>query len=170
MSDFLNVLIVEDNPLVRGAIDHTLKSKYDCCVFMASNVDDGLSLMKDRNPDVIILDYDLDDCIGVNKNGLAFLEAMQALKIRIPTIIVSGQPNKSLAVALIKNGAVDYVYKDDEDFLDQMLEAVENIISIKAINQNLKKNNIYLKKRIRQISMMFSIVVFAVVVSTFIWG
>ena len=168
--DYLKVLIVEDNPLVRGAIDHTLKTKYDCKVFMASNVDDGLAFMLDEKPDIIILDYDLEDSVGINKNGLAFLEGMRSLKVKIPTVIVSGQPNKSLAVALIKNGDVDYVYKDDDDFLDKMLEAVESILSIKSINENLKINNVYLKKRTKQIILLFSIVIIAILVSVFIWG
>lgn len=170
MNHRIKILIVEDNVLVREALDFTFKKHFNCKTFMASGVDAGLAIMLDEEPDVIILDYDLQEATSEMKNGLAFLEAMKELSVQIPTVIVSGQPNKTMAVELIKNGAVDYVFKEDDDFLDQTVEALKNILQVKFLKQSLKENKDYIRKRVNQVTVLCVVLVGVFIATSFIWN
>lgn len=73
------------------------------------------------HPDVITLDYTLPDMNGE--------EVLKRIKEEAPdteVIIISGQEDISTAVGLLKEGAYDYLVKDD-DTKDRLWKAVANV-------------------------------------------
>ncbi len=73
-------------------------------------------------PDIIILDYNLNSIQKEAANGLKILEAIKKLNRDIPVIIFSSQDAYSVALQSINSGATQYVIKDEKAF--------ENIVAI----------------------------------------
>jgi two-component system OmpR family response regulator len=78
------------------------------------------------NPDVIILDYNLD---GVSKNamdGMKTLEKIKKYNSDIPVIMLSSQDKIDVAINCMHHKAFDYVVKSETAFmrLQQIITAI----------------------------------------------
>ncbi|WP_231557051.1 response regulator [Flavobacterium sp. AED] len=64
-----------------------------------------------RNPDIIILDYQLDGIVENAMNGLETLDKIKAFNPQIPVIMLSSQDKIEVAINYIQYKAFDYVVK-----------------------------------------------------------
>ena len=85
------------------------------------------------NPDLVILDYFLDSY----EDGLFMLRSIKKMNKTIPVIMFSGQNNLKTAVKLIRAGAIDYVNKNDDDFLENIMTAVEGVFQFRETRKEL---------------------------------
>ncbi len=110
MTKPLTILIVEDSEADRDAYRRYLKrnTKLDCTIIEADLGELGLALCQQAQPDVVLLDYSLPDC-----DGLEFLTELKVqLKDQMPALImITGQGNEFLAAQTLKAGAEDYLVK-----------------------------------------------------------
>jgi len=67
-------------------------------------------------PDVIVLDYNLNSVQKEAANGMKILEAIKKLNKQIPVILFSSQDAYSVALQSINKGATQYVIKDENAF------------------------------------------------------
>jgi len=70
-----------------------------------------------HNPDVIILDYNLD---GIDKNAMNGLETLDKIKETnpdIPVVILSAQDKIDVAIDCMHHQALDYVVKSETAFI-----------------------------------------------------
>lgn len=74
-----------------------------------------------KNPAVITLDYNMPGL-----SGLEVLNKIREFNPELPVVIVSGQKDISTAVELLKQGAYDYVLKDD-DTKERLWNIIRNI-------------------------------------------
>ena len=111
---------MEDNELYGKAVKHHLSLNPDNEVEVYSSGKECLNNLY-RNPNLIFLDYSLPDI-----SGKEVLRGILKNHQKIPVIIVSGQEDVSTAVELLKEGAYDYIVKD-ENARDRMWKAVNNI-------------------------------------------
>ncbi|MFM7440768.1 MAG: response regulator, partial [Snowella sp.] len=76
----------------------------------AENLEEALELWRSQSADLVLTDFDLPD-----GNGLEILQAIQKTTStkKIPLILMTSQGNEPLAVQAIKQGASDYLVKDD---------------------------------------------------------
>lgn len=77
-------------------------------VGVASTADDGLSLAKDHQPEVVIMDYELPDFDGVAAARL-FLESSPAAHV----VLLTGVGSDDILVAAIEAGCSGYLEKTD---------------------------------------------------------
>ncbi len=99
---------LEDLETYRRYLSRDRRNTYD--IHTAQSAAAGLEICEAHWPDAILLDFFLPDL-----NGSEFIEALQArLHGRIlPAILVlTGQENTEIAVALMKQGAKDYLLKN----------------------------------------------------------
>ncbi|MBJ6119772.1 sigma-54-dependent Fis family transcriptional regulator [Pontibacter sp. BT310] len=89
-----------------------------------------------ENPDVVTVDYSLPD-----KNGGEVLAKVKELNPDIQVIIISGQEDVATAVALLKQGAYDYIVKDEEtaDKLWNTINKVRENLSLRKEISNLRE-------------------------------
>lgn len=89
-----------------------------------------------KKPDLISLDYALGD-----SNANELLDKIVAFDNEIPVVIISGQENVSTAVELLKNGAYDYIVKDEEtkDRLWNIIKHLKEHVGLKKEIKHLKK-------------------------------
>ncbi|HXL73297.1 MAG TPA: response regulator, partial [bacterium] len=108
----LNLLLVEDNPGDVRLFKEYLKSfnpdafhwDYD------SSVSDCLKRLDHDPMDLILLDLNLPD-----GTGLDTLQQVHNKKPEIPIIILTGNQDAALAIESLKNGAQDYLIKNNMD-------------------------------------------------------
>jgi len=70
-----------------------------------------------HNPDVIILDYHLNDIDKNAMNGIETLDKIKALKPDIPVVMLSSQDKIDVAISCMHHRAFDYVVKSETAFL-----------------------------------------------------
>ncbi|MFO8053904.1 MAG: sigma-54 dependent transcriptional regulator [Bacteroidales bacterium] len=116
----IKIFIVEDDPMYARILKYHLNKnpEYDVRVFS-----EGKSCLKNlyENPSIITLDYSLPDI-----SGLEVLRKVQKHDPDLPVVIISGQEDVSTAVNLLKEGAYDYIIKD-ENTKDRLWNTIKNI-------------------------------------------
>jgi two-component sensor histidine kinase len=97
----------------------------------ACSGDEGLTLLAAEHFDVVALDHHMPE-----KTGLEVLAEIRALPSHPPVIYVTGSEDSRVAVAALKAGAIDYVWKDVQGhFRELLLEAVGNALQQEALRQ-----------------------------------
>lgn len=106
------ILIVDDEPLQREILKTILDEEgYE--TYSASSGEEGLSLVKEIRPDVILTDLKME---GID--GIEFIESLPEKPFKPPTIVMTAYGTISSAVNAIKKGAFDYLTKPlDKDLL-----------------------------------------------------
>jgi DNA-binding response OmpR family regulator len=115
------VLIVEDNLLVAGEIQHALEAAGYRVIGPARDYDRAMQLVRAFHPDIVLLDIELSG----PQNGVAI--ARELLKLHIPALFVSaGSPLDSDA----KNSAVGLLTKPVE--AGRLIDAVKLVQEVAA--------------------------------------
>ena len=70
-----------------------------------------------NNPDIIIVDYNLDSIEKDAMNGIETLDKIKSLNADIPVIMLSAQDEIDIAIQCMSHKAFDYVVKSATDFL-----------------------------------------------------
>lgn len=114
------IFIVEDDITTALVMkSHLRKDKMnEVEVFM-----DAASLKKNihKSPDLVTVDYHLPDA-----NGAECMAAIHKYDNKIPVVCVSGQSDINTAVEMVKNGAWDYLVKD-ENLKESLLAVVKRV-------------------------------------------
>ena len=103
------ILIVDDSAEDRETYCRYLSKEFVATynVVEVESGEEGLELMTTMQPDLILLDYLLPDC-----NGLEFLEDLKIQTSQVPPVIMlTGQGSEAIAVEAMKSGAKDYLVK-----------------------------------------------------------
>lgn len=121
----IRVVVIEDEKLIRrGIIMTTNWQAFGCQVVgEASNAQDGLKLIEEKKPDIVLTD--------IQMRGMTGIEMIEAVKNReeIHFIIISGYSDFEYARSALRLGVTDYLlkpFKDEE--LEKVLEKITNNI------------------------------------------
>lgn len=112
MPDRLRILVIDDDPLDREALQRALKRdalKYDTIAADLVEVEDLASVREALGQgefSCIFLDYLLPD-----GSGMEFLAELRDRGIQTPVIVLTGQHDEDTMMALMQAGAADYVPK-----------------------------------------------------------
>jgi DNA-binding response OmpR family regulator len=99
-----NVLLVEDDPVVQGALAHALSDR-GFAVDVAGTAMDAIRYVTERTANVIILDLGLPDL-----DGTSLLPILRGTT-DTPIIVATARGEERTVVALLNAGADDYVVK-----------------------------------------------------------
>lgn len=118
-----NIFIVDDDKFFGQMLkEHiTKKGGRNVTIFMTG--EDCLDNL-DENPNLVILDYNLDTEKRDAANGLIILQAIRKKNQLLPVVMLSNQEQYSIALQTIQKGAEQYVIKDEDAFenIDRILE------------------------------------------------
>jgi two-component system, OmpR family, response regulator len=89
-----------------------------------------------KNPDVIILDYELDGLDKTAMNGLQTLDKIKQFNSDIPVIMLSSQDKIEVAVNCMHHRATDYVVKSETAFV-RLQKIITNIFSYRKMEKEL---------------------------------
>lgn len=90
-----------------------------------------------RNPDVIILDFQLDGISPNAMNGIATLDQIKAYNSEIPVIMLSSQDKIEVAISCMHHKAYDYVVKSETAFI-RLQKIITTIFKEKKMKKELK--------------------------------
>ena len=99
------ILIIEDETVLAKNIRLYLE-RNGFEAHTAESAEEGSGLIRNLHPDVILLDYQLPGC-----NGLEFMAKLTRSNPEIPVIMLTGQGSVEMAVEAMKLGAMDFLTK-----------------------------------------------------------
>src|SRR6516225_3544832 len=125
------VFIVEDDVWYGSMLQHylSLNPEYEVKRFESPN---DFFAQLHENPDVVTLDYSLPDC-----DGAEVLKKIKEHNPDIRVIIISGQEDVATAINLLKNGAFDYIVKDD-DTKDRLWNSILHLREIRNLKEEVE--------------------------------
>jgi len=115
-----HVLIIDDEFGPRESLRFLLKEDYD--VRTTSSVDEGVAALRERTPDLIIMDIKMP-----GKTGIEGLKEIRDIDTDVSIVMLTGFGSLETAQQAIRLGANDYVKKPFDT--EEMLEIVAKYIS-----------------------------------------
>lgn len=117
----IQVAIVDDHRIVRTGFRELLGEDPSVHIsFEASDGDEALAQLRTSPCDVLLLDISLP-----GKSGVDVLRAVRQRYPDVKVLILSGFPEESYALAMIRNGANGYLCKDCEQ--EDLLRAIHTV-------------------------------------------
>lgn len=114
----LQVAIVDDHQIVRAGFHELLSEDVAIQIcFEAASGEEALSKLRDTPCDVLLLDISLP-----GKSGIDVLRTVCQRHPEVKVLMLSGFPEESYALAVIRNGASGYLSKDCDQ--EELLRAI----------------------------------------------
>lgn len=115
-----SALIVDDHPVIRMAVRMLLERNGMDVVGEADNGVDALQLIRQHEPDIVVLD------IGIPRlDGLNVISRIRALGLDSHVLVLTSQPAEGFAQRCFQAGAKGYVSKDED--LQNLVTAINSI-------------------------------------------
>ncbi|MEO9503403.1 MAG: LytTR family DNA-binding domain-containing protein [Nonlabens ulvanivorans] len=140
----LSIITIDDEKYIRDLLIDSLHNNFKHKITVegeASSIKDGLALIKNVNPDIVLLDIELED-----GNSFELLNQLETIDFEL--IFITGFDDK--AIKAIKMGALDYLLKPIIE--SEFINAIEKAISAKSnkgqvafLNQSNIAGDYYLK-------------------------
>ena len=99
------ILVIDDEKLIRWTLEDVLR-KEGYAVIVAESGEEGLKLVEEHGPDLIILDLRLP-----GMQGMEVLERVKKIEPKTVVIIVTAHGSAESAVEAMSKGAYDYLNK-----------------------------------------------------------
>lgn len=110
------VLVIDDEAGPRESLRMVLKPDYE--VLLADHVDRGMELLRDHQPDVVVMDIRMP-----GKSGIEGLRELRRIDSQVSVIMLTGYGALETAQEAIRLGANDYLKKPFD--IAQILETIE---------------------------------------------
>jgi len=118
-ADAKTIMVIDDSIVIRKMVEIALEDG-DYNIVTSNSGKDGLKLLDEENPDLVIVDMTLPDM-----NGIDLLKTVKASK-GIPVIMLSGKDAPQLVESAKNEGADDFLPKPFRD--DDLIEKVKNLL------------------------------------------
>lgn len=110
------VFVVDDDDFFRQMlVDHLSKSP-GLKITPFSTGEECIAGIYNEKPDIVVLDYTLNDVVANAASGIEILDQIKKLFPAIHVIMLSGQGKYGVAASTIVKGAEHYVVKDNDSF------------------------------------------------------
>ena len=141
MSD--RILVVDDEKIILELTSMILKSK-GFNVLTANGGEEGLRLVDEYNPSVVLLDYMMPVM-----DGMTVLKKIRKSFPDTYVIMFTGKGSEEIAVELMKAGASDYVLKPFNN--QDLVERIENVLKIRRVELLNKELRLERERLLREI-------------------
>lgn len=121
----MKILILDDQRSARRVIRQILSELPDTEVLEAGSASEAMTLIESSSPDLLLLDIRLSEDI-TDQGGLDVLRTVRNAGRTVPAIIVTSSSEMSSIRAAMRQGAQDYVLKDELS-PEMLLPIVEGI-------------------------------------------
>lgn len=135
MSNKLKLFLVDDDALYLKSLEIEFLEHADFTIETYSTGELCLEHLS-HNPDVVILDYQLDGVERDAMNGIQTLDKIKEYNPDIAVVMLSQQDKIDVAVNCMHHKAFDYVVKSETAFL-RLQKAVTTIVHTQKIEKTL---------------------------------
>jgi DNA-binding NtrC family response regulator len=133
----INMLIIDDDPLIRDLLRSILGEKLN--VFAVEAPSTGFRILQNERIDILICDFKLPEM-----DGLKVLEKVKENHPDVAVIMISSVGNMDTVIEALRNGAADFLKKPFSS--GEIWVAVERTMKLNELTSNLhhakKKNNL----------------------------
>jgi len=119
----IRILIIDDDQALARSLEIQLRAEGHS-VAVAHTVSEGMPLLEETKPDLVLLDLNLPD-----EHGLQALPVILTRQPGVTVVIMTGNTENSEAVRAMRDGAFDYLRKPLD--LDELLEMAEKVERLK---------------------------------------
>ncbi len=140
----LTITVIDDDPAICMMVRDTIEKKFPGSNITTYNTGEDALAALTGEPDITVLDYQLDSVKADAMNGLQVLTKLKARFPNLPVIFLTGQDRIEVASNTIKYGAYDYIVKNETAFhkLELALTQLAELRSLKKSNGFQKTMNI----------------------------
>ncbi len=144
------ILIIEDHKDMLMILRRFLEEDH-FAVVSSENAENGLKILEQENPDLVLLDLMLP--------GMSGLEALKIIKNSnesgsyTPVIIISAKSATEDIITGLELGADDYLTKPFN--LDELKARIDTALRIKNLNDNLRNKTLELEQANKQINQLY---------------
>jgi len=131
------IFIVEDDMMVAAVMKQALAKNEKFEIHHFLNAEDCISNLH-LNPDIVTIDYTLP-----GMDGLTLMDKVKTYNQGIMVVICSGQESVEVVINCYRNGAQDYILKNEN-----MVADVERSVNNLAMNVTLRKEVEFLQDQI----------------------
>lgn len=124
MNDLRCIMVVEDDPILKNLLGHTLAGKYQ--TIYAANGDEALQLFDKYKPVLLLLDLTLPG----SKDGFTILQELRARSDEgktVPVVVVSNLGEQTAKDRVMALGASAYLVKAEVD-VDEIVTKVTEFL------------------------------------------
>ena len=149
------ILVIDDERGPRESLRMVLK--YDYEIFLADRVDGGVELLREKQPDLVIMDIRMPE-----KSGIEGLQEIRQIDPNISIVMLTGYGDLETAQQAIRFGATDYLQKpfDTKDIQEVVKKYVDRskLFSRKRVAQEeLQKMTQSLSREVGKTNKMTSL-------------
>ena len=151
------ILIVDDGRENREFIAEYVLQPNGYEALMAKDGKEGLDMILEHRPDLVLLDYQLP-----RMNGIEVLQAMVERGVNIPVILMTFYGSEEVAVEVYRLGVRDYVKKPFS--VEEMMMAIERSLGDgrlrrekEALTERLIQSNRELQTRLQELNVLYSV-------------
>jgi DNA-binding NarL/FixJ family response regulator len=119
-----DILIVDDHPVVREGIIQLINHKFNgrhTVIGQSDNADSALNDIKERHPDLAVVDIFLKD-----SDGIELIKRIRSGGLSVNILVLSMHDESLYAERAIKAGAQGYVMKQEES--EEIIRAIEKVL------------------------------------------
>ena len=131
-----NILIVDDNKNVLSALRILLSDYFENIVLLTSP-NTLMSELRDKNPDVVLLDMNFSAGINSGNEGLFWLSEIKKADEELPVVLFTAYADIDLAVKALKGGATDFVVKPWDNA--KLLATLQSAYSLRQSRKEVKR-------------------------------
>jgi CheY-like chemotaxis protein len=139
MGNTARILVVDDEPAIRGILSETL-GPLGHAVTEAASAEEALTFLSDRSFNLIMTDIRMPGLTGIE-----LLERVKQKRVDTDVIIMTSNASVDSTIQAIRFGAADYLLKPFED-----IEYVEMVVQRVLDKQFLKRQNQELLANLKQ--------------------
>ncbi|CAN5916493.1 sigma-54 dependent transcriptional regulator [soil metagenome] len=132
----MKVLVVDDQRAICTALE-VLFEHHRIETLVATGPSEVLDLIAREDIGVVIQDMNFTANVTTGEEGVALFRAMRALDGDLPIILMTAWTSLATVVALVKEGAIDYVAKPWDD--DKLVRTVKSLLQLRELaNENTR--------------------------------
>lgn len=137
------ILVVDDNKNVLSALKILLNTHFEE-VILLSSPNTLLTVLREKTPDVVLLDMNYSAGINTGNEGLYWLSEVKKTNPDLPVVLFTAYADIDLAVTALKKGASDFVVKpwDNAKLLATLQSAFELRLSRKEVTRLKEKQSV----------------------------
>jgi len=124
------VLVVDDDRSILTALRMTLEGDYAVCT--AETGAEALRLLRDREPEIVLLDIGLPDISGID-----LIEQIKSIDLEVVIIMVTAVEETRMVVKTLKLGAYDYLVKPVD--AQELRVTLQNALETRSLKDKIRR-------------------------------
>lgn len=156
------LFVVDDDYMYCKAIENYFNGNSNYRIFSFNTGEKCMEHLPVFSPEIIILDYRLNDVNPSAMNGLQVLQEIKKINAEIKIVMLSASESIEVATNSIKYGAYDYIVKNQSAFI-----RLENILEIIVKDIEFGKLKKKRERQLKDILLIGMILIVLFVISSF---